>query len=223
MSDADPSGADPSGADPSDAGLGRYARLDAFLRGLEKDIYPEPQHPMHTDITRQMIGYLFDKFPEACGRILDVGCGQGVALKEFTERGARPTGVTLGEDHRVCRDLGYDVHAMDQSFLTFADGSFDTVWCRHAVEHSVFPHFTINGFNRILRPGGYLYIEVPAPDTSCRHQENPNHYSVMGASMWADLIKRNGFALLDALTIDFETGLGPDTYHAFIARKDRAA
>ncbi|MBP2291349.1 class I SAM-dependent methyltransferase [Azospirillum rugosum] len=201
--------------------LSRYARLDDFLRKIRKDVYPEPQHPMHTTITQRMIDHLFGKYPEANGRILDVGCGQGAALEEFRKRGAQPVGIALGEDCEICRANGFDVHEMDQSFLDFPDRSFDTVWCRHALEHSVLPHFTLHGFHRVLRPGGYLYVEVPAPDTACRHQENQNHYSVMGPSMWVELIKRNGFALLDAISIDFETGMGPDVYHSFIAQKMR--
>ena len=74
-------------------------------------------------------------------------------------------------------------------------------------------------FFRILRPEGYLYIEVPAPDTSCQHQTNQNHYSVLGKSMWIELIRRTGFIFLESLDITFEVPAGPDTYWAFIQKK----
>ena len=81
---------------------------------------------------------------------------------------------------------------MDQSFLEFADNYFDFVWCRHCLEHSIFPYFTLQEISRVIKPEGYLYIEVPVPDTSCQNQTNKNNYSVLGKSMWLDLIKRSG-------------------------------
>lgn len=100
---------------------------------------------------------------------------------------------------------------MDQSFLDFPDGTFDVVWCRHCLEHSIFPYFTLSGFHRILRPGGWLYVEVPVPDTSCAHQTNRNHYSVLGKSMLGSLIERSGFRIVDVLDITFSVPAGPDT------------
>jgi len=40
-----------------------------------------------------------------------------------------------------------------------------------------------------------MVVEVPAPDTKRRHEANPNHYSVLGATMWAELFLRAGFVV----------------------------
>jgi ubiquinone/menaquinone biosynthesis C-methylase UbiE len=198
----------------------RYRRLDAFLRRLRGDIYPELPSPVHSAITRQMFEVLQSHYPQAPGaRVLDVGCGQGVALEVFRDAGLDPLGVTLGPDVEVCREKGFDVREMDFSFLDFPDASFDLVWCRHAIEHSVFPFFTLSELHRILKPGGVLYLEVPAPDTACRHQTNRNHYSVLGKSMWIELLQRVGFPELRVRDLNFSTGAGPDTYWAFMQRK----
>jgi len=128
--------------------------------------------------------------------------------------------VTLNQtDVDVCRSLGYDVRYMDQSFLDFPDESFDVLWVRHCLEHSVFPYFTLSGFHRVLKPGGWLYVEVPAPDTSCAHQTNGNHYSVLGKSMLGSLIERSGFRIVDILDISFTVPAGPDTYWAYIQQR----
>ncbi|MDB5441678.1 MAG: Methyltransferase type 11 [Phenylobacterium sp.] len=198
----------------------RYQRLDAFLGKLHGDIYPETPTEGHSTITREMFSRLQQQLPlPPAAAVLDVGCGQGVGLELFKAAGLQPLGITLGPDVEACRAKGLDVVEMDLSFLDFEDGRFDMVWCRHALEHSVFPFFTLSEMHRVLKPGGVLYVEVPAPDTSCRHQTNPNHYSVLGKSMWMELIRRTGFPEIIALDIHFPTGAGPDTYWAFMMRK----
>jgi ubiquinone/menaquinone biosynthesis C-methylase UbiE len=197
-----------------------HRRLEAFLEKLRGDIYPEAPTQGHDIITREMFKRLMEARPLAQGaEVLDVGCGQGVGLEVFRAAGLKGLGVTLGTDAEVCRAKGLDVVEMDLSFLDFDDGRFDMVWCRHALEHSIFPFFTLSEMHRVLKPGGILYVEVPAPDTSCAHQTNPNHYSVLGKSMWIELIRRTGFLDISATDINFPTGAGPDTYWAFVQTK----
>jgi ubiquinone/menaquinone biosynthesis C-methylase UbiE len=200
--------------------LERYRRLDDFLAKLKGDIYPETPSALHTQITQDMWRRVAEMHPQPPGaKVLDVGCGQGVALEVFKAAGLDPVGITLGPDAEACRAKGLNVVEMDLAFLEFEDASFDLVWCRHALEHSVFPFFTLAEMHRVLKPGGLLYVEVPAPDTSCRHQTNPNHYSVLGKSMWIELIRRVGFKDVTSLDINFTSGMGPDTYWAFIQKK----
>lgn len=149
-------------------------------------------------------------------RILDVGCGQGVALAPFRQRGCIATGVTLNDtDVAVCRAQGFDVHKMDQSFLEFKDDSFDLVWARHVVEHSIMPYYTLTEFHRVVRPGGFLYLEVPGINT-IGHERNPNHYSVLGQEMWMALLERSGFQVMDTMSYLLKTIAGePDKFWGF--------
>jgi SAM-dependent methyltransferase len=197
------------------------ARLERFLTKIRAEIYPEFPSTLHSDITRKMLEHVCARvrLPENA-RVLDIGCGQGVALELLRARGFQPTGIGLGAvDLEACRRQGFHVEEMDQSFLDFADGAFDFVWCRHCLEHSILPYFTLSEMHRVLAPAGHLYIEVPAPDTSCAHQANKNHYSVLGKSMWTELIRRTGFHILEVIDLTFTTGAGPDVYWAFICRK----
>jgi SAM-dependent methyltransferase len=197
------------------------AKLEQFLEQIKGDTYPEPPSGQHTAITAQMLDYVFSTcaLPQGA-RVLDVGCGQGVALQHFVARGCNATGITLNAvDREACQQQGYDVLEMDQSFLEFPDAQFDLVWCRHCLEHSVLPYFTLHEFRRVLKPGGWLYVEVPAPDTSCQHQQNQNHYSVLGKTMLASLLGRAGFRIHDVLDITFTVPAGPDMYWAFMQQK----
>jgi SAM-dependent methyltransferase len=196
-------------------------RLEAFLDRIANDTYPEEPSDLHDQITERVMSRVWDHCRVPAGAaVLDVGCGQGVALKRFAERGVQATGITLNTvDVAACQAQGHDVRHMDQSFLDFPDASFDLVWCRHCLEHSIYPYFTLSQFARVLRPGGWLYVEVPAPDTSSRHQVNGNHYSVLGKSMLASLITRAGFRVEDSIDIEFAVPAGPDMYWGFIARR----
>ena len=197
------------------------ARLEAFLERIVDDTYPEPPSRDHDEITARVLEQIAPLLALQPGaRVLDVGCGQGVALERFQASGWHATGITLNEtDVEACRERGLDVLRMDQSFLEFPGEHFDFVWCRHCLEHSVFPYFTLTQFWRVLKPGGWLYVEVPAPDTACAHQTNPNHYSVMGKSMLSSLMQRSGFRSVQAFDIGLTVPAGPDVYWGFVERR----
>jgi ubiquinone/menaquinone biosynthesis C-methylase UbiE len=199
----------------------KYARFDAFLKTLWKDVYPEYTSGLHDHITAKVWQRVKETYPMPAGaKVLDIGCGQGVALKHFAADNLDAIGIALGEDVEICRKKGFNAVEMDLSFLEFTDQSFDLVWCRHVLEHSIFPLFSLNEAFRVLKPGGVLYMEVPAPDTACRHQNNPNHYSVLGKTMWMQLIKRAGFNTVTVSDVSFQVPAGPDTYWSFIIKKD---
>ena len=197
------------------------ARLEAFFERVAGDAYPEPPSAQHEQITTHMLERLAPVLALPAGaRVLDVGCGQGVALQHFVASDWDATGITLDPtDIAACRARGFHVREMDQSFLDFPGEHFDLVWCRHCLEHSVFPYFTLTQFWRVLKPGGWLYVEVPAPDTPCEHQSNANHYSVMGKSMLASLMQRSGFQSVEVFDINLEVPAGRDVYWGFVQRK----
>ncbi|MCE1226833.1 MAG: class I SAM-dependent methyltransferase [Geobacteraceae bacterium] len=196
-------------------------KLERFLDKLASDVYPELPSIIHTEITNEALKKLEDFFPLTVGKkVLDVGCGQGPALEFFHNHHADYLGVTLGDDDiAACRAKGYKVEKMDQSFLAIPDNSQDLLWARHVIEHSIFPLFTLHEFYRVLRPGGMLYVEVPAPETACHHECNPNHYSVLTKGSWHSLIERSGFRILCIADYAFVVPAGPDTYWGFYCKK----
>lgn len=196
-----------------------FSRFDRFLDGLASDVYPEPPAEPHLSITRGAIDELHRAGLLSAGmRVLDIGCGQGLALEQFQALGLEAHGITLGADAGICRAKGFDVHDMDQNFMDFDDGSFDILWCRHVLEHSVAPLFTLSEYKRVTKPRGLIYVEVPAPDTSAHHETNVNHYSVLTISSWLHLFARVGFAVERSSEIRFTVPCGPDLYWSFWLR-----
>jgi ubiquinone/menaquinone biosynthesis C-methylase UbiE len=75
----------------------------------------------------------------------------------------------------------------------FYDESVDFLFLRHALEHSPYPIFSLMEYNRVLKQFGKIYIEVPQPGCERRHEQNLNHYSILGQDQLAALIVRTGF------------------------------
>jgi ubiquinone/menaquinone biosynthesis C-methylase UbiE len=191
-----------------------------FIRARTAETYPEPETEHHNGITEEMAALAAAMLPPGA-RVLDIGCGQGPALKWFNEHGFTAHGITSNAaDTAACRDAGYmvtmaDMHEIPEGWTDSAD----CVWARHVLEHSPIPLFVIHEFRRILKPGGLLYVEVPAPDTSAKHETNPNHYSVLGFSAWLSLITRAGFEIVSAYDRSLSLQCGTDTYWSIFAKR----
>jgi SAM-dependent methyltransferase len=178
----------------------RLEKIEKFLRLVESQVYSEPEEGnFHTKLIEDLVPKIVDplRLPHDAV-ILDVGCGQGTFINAMRMRGYNNvTGITLSpDDAEACRRRGFRVLQMDLSFLDCADESVDFIWCRHALEHSPFPYLTLWEYHRVLKQGGRLYVEVPAPDNDRLHEYNVNHYSILGITMWKALFQRSGFVPL---------------------------
>jgi len=199
-------------------------RFFQFLQQIESKTYPESPVEIHTEITQAAFERLSTFVNISTGmRVLDVGCGQGPALRHFRAKGAQVVGVTLNmTDLQVCRSQGFEVYAMDQSFMDFEDKNFDLVWARHVVEHSIMPLYTLHEFHRILTDDGVLYLEAPDADTDAGHAWNENHYSVFTKQSWLALLDKAGFECFDGREYSMQLKYGGnDKYLGFYCRMKR--
>lgn len=107
-------------------------------------------------------------------RILDVGCGKGLFLKEFVRTlksrwNITPTRVTGLDLVRSPEDLFAEIsntfefiqHDTDGNPLPFPDNSFDYVCCNHVLEHVFETEQLVREFRRVLSPEGLCLISVP--------------------------------------------------------------
>lgn len=188
-------------------------------------IYDEGDSQMHEKLTTQVVEKYIDPLNIAKdAKILDLGCGPGYFLDEMKKREyIDVTGVTLSPgDINICKNKGHIVKEYDLSFIPQKDGYFDEsvdfIFLRHALEHSPYPIFSLMEYNRILKQGGRIYIEVPAPDCDRKHEWNLNHYSILGEQQLAALLVRCGFDINLFENLQFELGgINPDTNEEFKA------
>ena len=177
-------------------------------------IYDEGNSNMHQGLTTKVVEKYIDplNIPKDA-KILDIGCGPGYFLDEMKNRGYTDlTGVTLSPgDIKICQDKGHTIKKYDISFFPQKDGyydeSVDFIFLRQALEHSPYPIFSLMEYNRILKQGSRIYIEVPAPDCDRKHEFNPNHYSILGETQLVALLQRCGFKIEQFQAIEFGIGI----------------
>jgi len=150
----------------------------------------------HATLTKDVVSKFVDamNLPKDAV-ILDLGCGPGYFLDEMKSRDFSDViGVTLSpDDAEQCKAKSHKVRQGDMNFLSELDESVDLIWARQSLQHSPFPYITLLEWNRVLKPRGRLYIEVPQPDCERHHENSLNHYSVLGLKMWLSLLARTGF------------------------------
>jgi SAM-dependent methyltransferase len=119
---------------------------------------------------RRIYGALLDRYcrQAAAGRVLDAGCGTGSFLVFLEERyhPRRLTGVDfIQEALDFCAGRGFeDLVRASVVELPFEDRSFDLVvsldvLCHRSVPVELVP---LREFRRVLEPGGYLLLNLPA-------------------------------------------------------------
>lgn len=138
------------------------------------------------------IQVLIDETGQRGGVVLDAGSGsRPVSLEHLVQLDIKPYG-------------NVDVLGANQS-LPFCDTSFDGVISLDVLEHVDDPFLSAREIVRVLKPGGWLYVDVPF----MQHEHGyPHHYFNM---------TRMGLRRLFADAMEFERHWVPDPGHPIFA------
>ncbi|MBI2076003.1 MAG: class I SAM-dependent methyltransferase [Candidatus Aenigmarchaeota archaeon] len=104
---------------------------------------------------------LFDRHD---GKILDVGCGDGLISGLIGKKtGAKMYGVDVADEAvRISRKRGIDAKIFDvNKKIPFRSSYFDAVYCGEVLEHVFDVDNLIDEIKRVLKPRGYAVITVP--------------------------------------------------------------
>jgi SAM-dependent methyltransferase len=96
---------------------------------------------------------------------LDLGCGHFKTLNRLREQ--RPDlqyhGVDIMDVSSECPAGVFFARAdLDHEHLPFPDAQFDAVFFCHVLEHLLYPMNALAELQRVLKPGGRVYIEGPS-------------------------------------------------------------
>jgi len=109
---------------------------------------------------------VLELFDQPGGKILDVGCGPGVMVEDFLERGCQFWGVDVSSKmiEEAHKRLGYrpNVHlALGQAeCLDYPDAFFDAVLALGVIDYTE-EEIALGEMIRVLRPGGTLLLSAP--------------------------------------------------------------
>jgi len=130
----------------------RYALLRrGWVGRLLAGASPYPIFEAHRWFKRSRIS------PES--RILDVGCGSGMLLRDLARLGfLRVTGV----DPHIAHDLELPGGGrVLRRTLGEVEGEFDLIMFHHSLEHISDQLGTFDAARRLLAPGGWIIVRVP--------------------------------------------------------------
>jgi 2-polyprenyl-3-methyl-5-hydroxy-6-metoxy-1,4-benzoquinol methylase len=97
------------------------------------------------------------------GKLLDVGVGRGEVLVAAKQRGWTVEGVEPSETFAdyAEKQTGAKIWRDPIEESDIPDGEFDVVILAAVLEHLYNPNEIVAKVARVLKPGGYLYLDVP--------------------------------------------------------------
>jgi SAM-dependent methyltransferase len=139
-------------------------------------------------------------------RLLDIGCGPGLRLQAFRERGFDVVGMDFQPSviESLQRELGIAGVCCDVTSLEhrFPPASFDLITAYYVLEHVLDVRGLLEAAKQLLRPGGWLVAAVPLADSLqasvlgarwTQVREAPRHVSLPSRRSLGRLVERVGF------------------------------
>lgn len=134
--------------------------------------------------------------------VLDIGCGGGRFLGWARAIGWKGTGTDV--DPVVvarARQRGLDVLDCDLRHFAETGRKFDAITISHVIEHVHEPRRLLRDARRLLKPGGYFWIETPNVDSwghrtfgpHWRGLEPPRHLQLFHPGLLTQLLEEAGF------------------------------
>jgi 2-polyprenyl-6-hydroxyphenyl methylase/3-demethylubiquinone-9 3-methyltransferase len=129
---------------------------------------PESEFRTLHQINPLRLEFINERAPLEGKKVLDVGCGGGILSESMATRGARVTGIDMGEKplsvaklHLKESGLEVDYRQTTTEALAIEEPeSFDIITCMEMVEHVPDPASVINACSRLVRPGGELFFST---------------------------------------------------------------
>lgn len=148
------------------------------------------------------IGFRYLPKPTTGQRLLDIGCGNGDFLINAQEAGwsvlgLEPDSIAVA----TALNRGLDVRLGTINTLKNESSCFDVITLSHVIEHCHEPRLLMNDINRLLKPGGIVFIDTPNLEgdgstlfgRNWRGIEAPRHLVLFNKDSLIKLLSEFGF------------------------------
>ncbi|MDY6786991.1 MAG: methyltransferase domain-containing protein [candidate division WOR-3 bacterium] len=107
----------------------------------------------------RIIRFFMNKYSSACHSVLDTGCGTCPDMHIADNAIGMDMNINA---LKLCSRENLTVNA-DMLYMPFKLESFDIVWAMDVLQsNDINEEKALMGINRIIKPGGYFFINVPA-------------------------------------------------------------
>ena len=169
--------------------------------------------PLH-DINPLRLNYINDIVSLKGKTVLDVGCGGGILSESMAEKGAKVTGIDLGEKalkvatlHSLESGVAVDYRLIAVEELAQQQpASYDVITCLEMLEHVPDPASIVAACAKLVKPGGHVFFSTI--------NRNPKSYlfAVIGAEYVLNMLPRG--------THDYAKFIKPSELAGFVRSAD---
>ena len=201
---------------PGDLEIGAYYQSEEYVshsdtkKGLINKLY----HAVRKITLSSKRKMVTSALPQIRGNILDYGCGTGAFLREMQSAGWQITG--LEPDTRTRNIAGKLVGQTiyPPTYInSISENLFDAITLWHVLEHVHLLHQTLKQLNRVLKPGGHIFIAVPnyTSQDAIKYQADwaawdvPRHLYHFSPESIKKLLPRHGFKLTEIHPMWFDS------------------